>query len=120
MYNYLKKAIVISAAGFSALTLSTTPVQAQSSAPRATFYSPRARPANGTGVRSIWLTASNGFAFCKQYGYDTMESFTGTCGEDESSYLDHEFSTDTWIFRRSGSKNGCYPLFASITCTGWR
>lgn len=46
-----------------------------------------------------------------------MTNFTGTCGEDENSYLDHDFYSDTWHFRRSTDKNGCYPLFSSITCS---
>ncbi|MCP3061119.1 hypothetical protein LXT21_20265 [Myxococcus sp. K38C18041901] len=64
----------------------------------------------------IWLTAGNGFSFCRQRGFNTMVDFTGTCGEDESSYLDHVFATNTWVLRSSGSMNGCYPLFSSITC----
>lgn len=64
----------------------------------------------------IWITAANGFAFCAQHGHNTMINYTGTCGEDESAYLDHDFFANTWYFRSSGSKNGCYPLFSSITC----
>lgn len=80
-----------------------------------TFYNPRGVTANGTSAQ-IWIVAGNGFAFCRQRGYRTMSNYTGTCGEDESSYLDHVFSSNQWVFRSSGSKNGCYPLFASITC----
>ena len=66
--------------------------------------------------REIWLTAANGFAYCDARGYNMMVAFTGSCGEDESSYLDHVFETKTWIPRSSGTRNGCYPLYSSITC----
>ncbi|AKQ66108.1 hypothetical protein A176_003020 [Myxococcus hansupus] len=80
----------------------------------ATFYNVTA---NYQGYeREIWLTAANGFAYCEARGYRVMVAFTGVCGEDESAYLDHVFGTTTWIPRSSGSRNGCYPLFSSITC----
>jgi hypothetical protein len=81
-----------------------------------TFYNVTATSPEGYPWQ-IWLTAANGFAFCADQGFDTMTNFTGTCGEDESSYLEHDFYADTWYFVRSGSKNGCYPLFSSITCS---
>lgn len=80
-----------------------------------TFYNVTATTPQSETAQ-IWLTAFNGFAFCDQHGYDTMVNFTGACGEDENNYLDHDFYSDTWHYRRSSDKNGCYPLFSSITC----
>jgi len=81
-----------------------------------TFYNVTATTPQGE-TREIWLTAFNGFAFCAQRGFRTMIDFTGACGVDEDNYLDHDFYSNTWYFRRSSDKNGCYPLFSSITCS---
>lgn len=82
-----------------------------------TFYNVTAISTPQGEIGQIWLVATNGFAFCQQHGFNTMTNFTGVCGEDESNYLDHDFYANTWYYRRSGSKNGCYPLFSSITCS---
>lgn len=81
-----------------------------------TFYNVTATSQQGYTTQ-IWLNAFNGFAFCNQNGFHTMIDFTGACGLDEDVYLDHEFYSNTWITRNSTSKNGCYPLFSSITCS---
>lgn len=66
--------------------------------------------------REVFVEDENGFAYCKDRGFKTMTDFTGTCGVDEWTYMEHDWDTNTWYRKDSGSKNGCWPLFSCIRC----
>ncbi|CAM3773892.1 MULTISPECIES: hypothetical protein [Pseudoalteromonas] len=81
----------------------------------ATYINPTVRVNNS--YRNFFVGSLSGNQFCKEQGY--KEEVTGSavkCGEDESSYAEYDWYDSAWASKSTGSKNQCYPLYASIKC----
>lgn len=103
------KTIMLSAA----LTLLSLNASATSSA---TFNDPTVTTSNGYD-KAMHLTTLNGRKFCEGFGFSEMTGGTIACGEDENSYADYDWDSSTWVLTDTTSKNQCYVLFESITCS---
>ena len=68
--------------------------------------------------KSIFVSATSGSQFCKEIkgGNSRMVDAEMKCGEDESSYVEYNWTLKDWVSKSTGSKNQCYPLFEKITC----
>ncbi|WP_334019083.1 hypothetical protein [Alteromonas sp. S015] len=55
------------------------------------------------------------FGFCRVNNFDFAVTYTTTCGEDESTYMDYT-GQGNWVSRDSGSANRCYKLLSTVTC----
>ena len=44
------------------------------------------------------------------------KSLAAQCGEDEYEYAEYDWYGSAWVSKNTGSKNQCYPLYASIKC----
>ena len=66
----------------------------------------------------IFVNATNGTQFCKEKKGSQSRIIDGEmfCGEDESSYNEFDWSSQSWYSKSTGSKNQCYPIFKEITC----
>ena len=95
------------------LTLLSLNASATSSA---TFNDPTATTSNGYD-KAMHLTTLNGRKFCEGFGFSEMTGGTIACGKDENSYADYDWDTNTWNLTDTSSKNQCYVLFESITCS---
>ena len=82
----------------------------------ATFNEPTVMTSHGYD-KAMHLTTLNGRKFCESFGFSEVTGGTIACGEDESSYADYDWATSTWNLTDTGSKNQCYVLFESITCS---
>lgn len=80
-----------------------------------TFYYPK-RPNQYGQLDYIFIEAKNGTQFCKEEGYRNATGGSIYCGEDESTYVEFDWYSQTWKSKSTGSKNQCYPLYRSITC----
>ncbi|MCF7499722.1 MULTISPECIES: hypothetical protein [unclassified Pseudoalteromonas] len=100
-------------------TRSTTSVEqvagSATSLSTATYLNPVVRVNNS--YRNFFVGSLSGNQFCKEQGH--KEEVTGSsvkCGEDESSYAEYDWYDSAWVSKSTGSKNQCYPLYASIKC----
>ncbi|WP_405630273.1 hypothetical protein [Pseudoalteromonas sp. Ld20] len=67
--------------------------------------------------RNMFVGSLTGNQFCKERGH--KQEVTGStikCGEDESAYANYDWYDSQWVLKSTGSKNQCYPLYASIKC----
>jgi len=80
-----------------------------------TFYYPK-RPNQYGRLDYIFIEAKNGTQFCKEEGYRNATGGSIYCGEDESTYVEFDWYSQSWKSKSTGSKNQCYPLYRSITC----
>ncbi|MCW8875576.1 MAG: hypothetical protein OQJ89_06025 [Kangiellaceae bacterium] len=80
-----------------------------------TFYYPKRANQYGQ-VDYIFINATNGTQFCKEQGYYNATAGSILCGEDESSYTNFDWYSQSWKAKSTGSKNQCYPLYRTITC----
>ena len=66
----------------------------------------------------FFVNATNGTQFCKEKKGSQSRIVDGEmfCGEDESSYNEYNWSTQTWNSKSTGSKNQCYPIFKKVVC----
>jgi len=84
-----------------------------------TYSAPQARLTNGS-YRSIFINATNGTQFCRALGHSARNTDGDggkiTCGEDESSFANYNFSSRRWESQSSGGANQCYPLYETIEC----
>ncbi|WP_151174209.1 hypothetical protein [Pseudoalteromonas ruthenica] len=80
-----------------------------------TYYGPKVW-VNGR-LESFFVGSTNGNTFCEARGHNQeVSGSTVTYGEDESSYADYDWYGSAWIKKSTGSKNQCYPLYATIKC----
>jgi len=83
------------------------------------YHNPQARYANGR-YDQIFVSSTNGTAFCRAMGHRARNTSGDggsiTCGEDESSYAEYNFSTRRWVSKNTGGSNQCYPLYKTIEC----
>ena len=107
------KALRPVAALTAALSLSLVVVGTASAAQ--TFYMPKRANQYGT-LKLIFIDYRNGEEFCEEEGYSHAIGGTVYCGEDESSYVSFDWGTQSWRSKSTGSANGCWPMWASITC----
>ncbi len=80
-----------------------------------TFIAPKRANQWGT-LKMIFINSTTGTKFCEEEGWEVMTGGTIYCGEDESGYVNYSFSQQRWVAQSTGSKNQCYPLYATITC----
>ena len=80
-----------------------------------TFYYPKRANQYGQ-LDYIFINATNGTQFCKEEGYYNATGGSILCGEDESSYTNFDWYSQSWKSKSTGSKNQCYPMYRSITC----
>lgn len=81
----------------------------------ATYFNPTVRVNNS--YRNFFVGSLSGNQFCKEQGYKKeVTGSTVKCGEDESSYAQYDWYDSAWTSKSTGSKNQCYPLYASIKC----
>jgi len=107
MKKLLKAAVISGIAAVSAQSFATS---------SATFNHPTVMTTSGSSS-AFFVNATNGEYFCEGFGFEQMTSGTIKCGEDESSYANFNWNDKAWEYEDTGSKNQCYPLFASITCS---
>jgi len=68
-------------------------------------------------LKKFFVNATNGDQFCEDRGHSReVNGSTITCGEDESSYGNYNWSGRYWTYQSTGSANKCYPLYATIKC----
>ena len=81
-----------------------------------TFHLPKRENQHGYN-KLIFINATNGNEFCEEEGYNKLIGGSIYCGEDESYYVTYNWSQQRWISKATGSKNQCYPLYASMICS---
>ena len=68
----------------------------------------------------FFVNQLNGTTFCRTLGHAARntegDGGSITCGEDESSYANFNYSTQSWEQDSTGSANRCYPLYKTIQC----
>jgi len=80
-----------------------------------TYYNPRVWV--GGYLDNFFVSSLNGNQFCRERGHHQEASgSTIKCGEDESSYAEFNWYSKRWEDKNTGSKNQCYPLYATIKC----
>lgn len=103
------KKLLVSLLAFAALS-------SAANAANITFYNVTQKVPPYTPSFSIWAGALNAYGFCYMKGFDDALTYTTTCGEDESTFAEYK-GGNRWRTRDSGSKNQCYPILDSVTCT---
>ena len=101
------------------LLISLLSVAALSSAANAatvTFYDVTQNVPPASNNFSIWAGAYNAYGYCYMKGFDDALTYTTSCGEDEMSFAEYK-GGNKWSTRSSGSKNQCYPILDSVTCS---
>lgn len=81
-----------------------------------TFYDVTQNVPPASNSFSIWAGAYNAYGYCYMKGFDDALTYTTTCGEDEMSFAEYK-GGNKWSTRSSGSKNQCYPILDSVTCS---
>ncbi|NOU52201.1 hypothetical protein HG263_16855 [Pseudoalteromonas sp. JBTF-M23] len=80
-----------------------------------TYYNPRVWV--GSYLDNFFVNYLNGNQFCRERGHrEEADGSTIKCGEDESSYAEYNWYAKSWENKSTGSKNQCYPLYATIKC----
>ena len=83
------------------------------------YHNPQAKNQYGY-YKNIFINYTSGTQYCRALGH-TARNTEGNggqimCGEDESSYVEYNFSNGRWESRSTGSANQCYPLYQTIEC----
>ena len=81
----------------------------------ATYINPTVRV--DSSYSNFFVSFISGNQFCKERGHKReITGSTVKCGEDEYEYAEYDWYGSTWVSKSTGSKNQCYPLYASIKC----
>lgn len=79
------------------------------------FDSCAAMPSKRRHDRPAALAAQ---AYCRALGFEEVSDYEANdCEEDESAYAVFDETDQCWKLKNTGSKNGCYAVISSVTCS---